>query len=214
MHWSSGRATRISGLRIRWRSGEVQRVYTDISSQCASRGLSADGTLTCERLLSSVPTKIFSLNTGLNTLQFQSLSINPYKPTAELLGGTQDNGTWRYQGTKTWLLTMAAMAASPGSTLWLRARASTPTMRPGRHQLPRPESAGLGLDLGPLLCRSGGKLGVLYPNHRRSEPGQGGSMFAGLQAYGGLATMAACSLRWISTVTSSLRLHHHLRRLG
>jgi hypothetical protein len=89
-------------------------VYADISGQCASRGLSADGTLTCERLLSSVPTKIFSLNTGLNTLQFQSLSINPSNPTGELLGGTQDNGTWRYQGTKKWLMTMGGDGGQSG----------------------------------------------------------------------------------------------------
>ena len=72
--------------------------YADVSSQCAGRGLSADGTLTCQRLLSSVPTVLTSLNAGLNTLQFQSLSINPKNPKGELLGGTQDNGTFNYRG--------------------------------------------------------------------------------------------------------------------
>lgn len=76
--------------------------YADVSSVCAGRGLSTDGTTTCQRLLSSVPTRLANLNTGLNTLQFQSLSINPKNPTGELLGGTQDNGTFRYQGTNTW----------------------------------------------------------------------------------------------------------------
>lgn len=72
--------------------------YTDISGQCASRGLNAAQTTTCQRLLSAVPTVLTSLNSGLDTLQFQSLSINPKKPTQELLGGTQDNGTFRYAG--------------------------------------------------------------------------------------------------------------------
>jgi hypothetical protein len=72
--------------------------YADVSSQCATRGLSPTATTTCQRLLSAVPTTLTSLNSGLDTLQFQSLSINPKKPTQELLGGTQDNGTFRYTG--------------------------------------------------------------------------------------------------------------------
>jgi len=73
--------------------------YTDVSTQCATRNLpNAAATTTCQRLLSAVPTSLTSLNTGLNTLQFQSLSINPKNPTGELLGGTQDNGTFLYEG--------------------------------------------------------------------------------------------------------------------
>lgn len=73
--------------------------YADISSQCATRNLpNAAATTTCQRLLSAVPTSLTSLNSGLNTLQFQSLSINPKNPTGELLGGTQDNGTFLYEG--------------------------------------------------------------------------------------------------------------------
>jgi hypothetical protein len=36
-------------------------------------------------------------------MQFQSLAANPSNPTGELLGGTQDNGTWNYTGSPTWL---------------------------------------------------------------------------------------------------------------
>jgi len=60
--------------------------------------LSVAGTTTCERLLSSVPSSLTSLNVGLNTLQFYSLSFNPKHPARELLGGTQDNGTFLYTG--------------------------------------------------------------------------------------------------------------------
>lgn len=77
--------------------------YTSISSQCDSRGLSSSPARlqTCKRLLSSVPTLLTSLNTGLETLQFQSLSINPARPRKELLGGTQDNGTFLFTGSRT-----------------------------------------------------------------------------------------------------------------
>jgi hypothetical protein len=58
--------------------------------------------LDCQRLLSGIPTAITPLNDGLNTIQFQSLSFNPANPTGELLGGTQDNGTFSYTGTTAW----------------------------------------------------------------------------------------------------------------
>ena len=72
--------------------------YTDVSSQCAARGLTGDNLTACQRLLSAVPTQLTSLNNGLDTLQFQSFSINPKNPSKELLGGTQDNGTFLYEG--------------------------------------------------------------------------------------------------------------------
>jgi hypothetical protein len=48
----------------------------------------------CQQWLSAVPNSITPLNAGLRTLQFQSLSYNPQNQTGDLLGGTQDNGTW------------------------------------------------------------------------------------------------------------------------
>ena len=75
--------------------------YTDVSSQCASRPIGAASMMTCGRLLSEVPTRIFSLNEGLATLQFQSLSINPQSHAREIMGGTQDNGTWLFTGNRT-----------------------------------------------------------------------------------------------------------------
>jgi len=85
-------------------------VYTDVSSQCDARTnangtpLTGDRLLTCRRLLSAVPSFLFNLNEGLDTIQFQSLSINPDDPAASLLGGTQDNGTFLFDGSpKVWL---------------------------------------------------------------------------------------------------------------
>ncbi len=80
-------------------------LYTDRSSDCNSRkdangNLIAGADLTdCRRWLSAIPTTIFSLDAGLATLQFQSVSLNPQDPTGDLLGGTQDNGTWAFTST-------------------------------------------------------------------------------------------------------------------
>lgn len=48
----------------------------------------------CQQWLSDVPNSITPLNDGLRDLQFQSVSWNPKNPGGDLLGGTQDNGTW------------------------------------------------------------------------------------------------------------------------
>ena len=92
--------------------------YTDITSLCADRPLGAASILTCNRLLSAVPTRIYSLNEGLTTLQFQSVSVNPKNPTGELMGGTQDNGTWLYNGSsKTWTQTIYGDGGQSGFDL-------------------------------------------------------------------------------------------------
>jgi hypothetical protein len=74
----------------------------NISSQCADRNLTGDALTYCEGLLSAVPGRIFSLNTGLSTLQFQSLSVAA-DDAGHVQGGTQDNGTWENNGSSlTW----------------------------------------------------------------------------------------------------------------
>jgi hypothetical protein len=82
--------------------------FADISSQCSSRGLGgptprgAANLALCEQLLSAVPTHLYNLNTGLSTLQFQSLSVATNN-AALLQGGTQDNGTLQHSGSDiTW----------------------------------------------------------------------------------------------------------------
>ncbi|HEX9416963.1 MAG TPA: hypothetical protein VF895_09695 [Gaiellaceae bacterium] len=74
--------------------------FTDISSQCTDRGLSGDDLTLCQQLLSRVPSVLSSMNKGLDTLQFQSLSINP-QDASDLMGGTQDNGTFESTGAPT-----------------------------------------------------------------------------------------------------------------
>ena len=51
-----------------------------------------------------MPTQIFSLNAGLATVQFQSITVNPQHPKTDIIGGSQDNGTWAYtQNGSNWL---------------------------------------------------------------------------------------------------------------
>jgi hypothetical protein len=76
-------------------SGEV----VDRSSWCddPNRRLSGAALNRCRQMLSRIPSKLDSLNKGLNTLQFQSLSVSPAN-TGVVQGGTQDNGTWQTTG--------------------------------------------------------------------------------------------------------------------
>ena len=77
----------------------------------------------CKTLLGApgIPSEITPLNDGLATLQFQSLSFNPKDPANDVLGGTQDNGTWSYTARRPGSRASAATAGS---------RASTPSTRP------------------------------------------------------------------------------------
>jgi hypothetical protein len=71
--------------------------FADISSQCDDPLRPAPGTgsyATCKRLLSRVPTALDHIDNRLSsTLQFINVAINPALP-CEVMGGTQDNGTW------------------------------------------------------------------------------------------------------------------------
>jgi hypothetical protein len=74
--------------------------FADASSKCAARGLSAADTAYCESLLNRVPNQLVNMNTGLSTLQFQSLSASAQRPQNLLQGGTQDNGTFQHNGSR------------------------------------------------------------------------------------------------------------------
>src|SRR6266496_994368 len=73
--------------------------FKDISSQCTTyrTTLSGNDLLLCQQLLSRVPTHLYSLNRGLSTIQFQSVSVAPDDST-HLQGGNQDNGTFETSG--------------------------------------------------------------------------------------------------------------------
>jgi hypothetical protein len=92
-------------------SGEL----VDRSSWCSdpARGLNAVQKARCEQMLSKIPSKIDSLNSGLSTLQFQSLSVSP-RDSTDLQGGTQDNGTWENRTNALWENTMIGDGGQSG----------------------------------------------------------------------------------------------------
>jgi hypothetical protein len=75
--------------------------FADTSSTCTDPKRKNVGTnlVDCQMWLKAIPTQIFSLNAGLATLQYQHVSINPHNPRQDVMGGTQDNGTWAWTGT-------------------------------------------------------------------------------------------------------------------
>jgi hypothetical protein len=80
--------------RVNGDAGGVGNGFFDMSGQCASRSsihTAADLNL-CQNWLKKVPATITSMNAGLETLQYQSLSVNTHT-TNDIMGGTQDNGT-------------------------------------------------------------------------------------------------------------------------
>jgi hypothetical protein len=86
------------------------------SSWCddPNRNLSAVRNARCKQMLSAIPSRIASLNDGLSTLQFQSLSVSPHDVNM-LQGGTQDNGTWENKGSRTtWVNTMIGDGGQSG----------------------------------------------------------------------------------------------------
>jgi hypothetical protein len=88
--------------------------FTDASSWCAPRGLTGVELSRCQQLLSRVPAKLDSMNKGLTTLQFQSLSVSPFNSKI-LQGGTQDNGTWQSTGNPSkWINTMIGDGGQSG----------------------------------------------------------------------------------------------------
>jgi hypothetical protein len=77
-------------------------VFADVSSQCDSPYRNSGGPLptssgsytACQRLLSRVPTLIEHIDKKLSgTLQYINVAVNPFD-SRQVLGGTQDNGTW------------------------------------------------------------------------------------------------------------------------
>jgi hypothetical protein len=78
--------------------------FVNRSSWCddPNRGLNPVQKMRCQQMLSRIPERLTGLNEGLNTLQFQSLSISPHNNRIRQ-GGTQDNGTWQTNGSRvTW----------------------------------------------------------------------------------------------------------------
>lgn len=76
--------------------------FSNVSSQCDDRDLDGQDLANCRQFLSAVPKRLIPVNAGLRTLQFESVSVNPRNPLNDLLGGTQDNATQAFTGSRTW----------------------------------------------------------------------------------------------------------------
>ena len=88
--------------------------FSDVSASCAGRGLAGTALSRCQQLLSRVPARLIGMNTGLDTLQFLSLSVSPFDSNM-LQGGTQDNGTWQTNGDRvTWRNTIIGDGGQSG----------------------------------------------------------------------------------------------------
>lgn len=85
----------------------------DRSNFCNTRGLSGTGLARCQQLLSAIPDKMGSISLGLDTLQFQSVSVNPAN-SKNVQGGTQDNGTWETKKANKWSNTMIGDGGQSG----------------------------------------------------------------------------------------------------
>jgi hypothetical protein len=85
--------------------------FVDASANCATKASQSDVPFTpadmtdCQNWLSQIPKTITSLNDGLSTLQFQSLSTSAKSPK-DIQGGTQDNGTQATTNGKKWSVTI------------------------------------------------------------------------------------------------------------
>ncbi|MEA2301562.1 MAG: hypothetical protein QOE44_2097, partial [Solirubrobacteraceae bacterium] len=81
-------------------SAECQSSAREIVTETDAAARRAD-LADCTQWLSAVPHRIVNLNDGLADLQFVQLSVDPKNPYGDLLGGTQDNGTFSYSATLT-----------------------------------------------------------------------------------------------------------------
>jgi hypothetical protein len=67
--------------------------FTDISGRCGQLFGSAAHCLT---MLGDVPSRLYFLNKGLQTMQFYNIALDPRDPLGRMIGGLQDNSTiWR-----------------------------------------------------------------------------------------------------------------------
>ncbi len=91
-----GGVTRVDLTSTQDQSSSCSQRTWDYDADGTEEPLQPDDQSLCEMLLAKVPAAIDPLNDGLRTLQFQSLSVSPGSPTQQVFGGTQDNGTWSF----------------------------------------------------------------------------------------------------------------------
>jgi hypothetical protein len=153
--------------------------YTNDSDRCNTRGLNANDLAQCRAWLSRIPTRIFVMNEGLSTLQFQSLSVNANNPLRDVMGGTQDNGTLVYSGSPTWFLPVTGDGGDSGidpTAPNKRFHTYTSTQIDVNFHGATPETW---LWVGDTMFFSGEASAFYAPV--RQDPVRGGQIFAGMQ---------------------------------
>ncbi|MBA2558302.1 MAG: hypothetical protein H0V07_00125 [Propionibacteriales bacterium] len=151
--------------------------FVDRSGQCVRRGLSGAQLRDCQQFLSAIPTKNASINDGLATLQYQSVSVARNGHT--LQGGTQDNGTWEIDTRRNWAETVGGDGGQSGFN------ADTPRIRyhsyfSPNHDVSFDGGSPTGWDFisDPLLA-SGESAAFYVP--LTADPKVAGTVFDGLQ---------------------------------
>ena len=153
--------------------------YENDSGECSSRPITRADLTDCLNWLSSVPTELTTLNDGLATMQFQSLSVNPDDPTGDLMGGTQDNGTWLFAGGPEWIETIDGDGGQSGYNV------ADPDIRVHTYFDATPDVSFTGGDpgswnwIGDPLQQSHELRSFYVPII--TDPVVGGSMFVGMQ---------------------------------
>lgn len=151
--------------------------FVDATGQCAKRGLSGALLLDCQQFLAAIPAKNTPINTGLATLQYQSVSVA--KNGRVIQGGTQDNGTWENNRKRGWAETVGG---DGGQSDFNTAR---PRIRYHSYYLPQHDVNFQGGDprgwdwISDPLLASGEAASFYVP--LRADPVVAGTVFDGLQ---------------------------------
>ncbi|HET8911388.1 MAG TPA: hypothetical protein VFN23_08005, partial [Ktedonobacteraceae bacterium] len=155
--------------------------YTDFSSDCNNRGLAPADLATCKLSLSSIPVTIISMNKGLSTIQFQSVSVDPNNPKGQIMGGSQDNGTWAFnsQANPTWIESVGGDGGQSGFNVGnSNIRIHTYTGPDGDVNFQGSNPLGWDFVSGPL---DASKEAASFYVPLQTDPKVGGSIFIGLQ---------------------------------
>jgi len=156
--------------------------YASVTGRCPA-GLEEPYGTACRRLLAKVPTRIDSLNAGLDTLQLQSASISPNPQMPAILIGTQDNGTWTYTPAGGWTSTATGDGGQSGidtKDQRIRFHTTYQTFVEINHASGDPDA--WRNIYAPLVDENGdSKENVAFYMPIIADPRVGGSMFLGMQ---------------------------------
>ncbi len=86
--------------------------FVDRSAECDSRGLTGQDLANCKRWLSAIPTSNREVNSGLQTLQFQSVSCRTASSRAARRTTAPGSPTWPTARRSPWAVTAATATST------------------------------------------------------------------------------------------------------